>query len=136
MVTYPDLAYVELAEALQVFLDGNCELGLFVNNPDIDPDTAFGDLTEATFGGYVRVTGLTFPNVLLVASQTTRTKMADQTFTCDGTGPAETVFGAFLLFPSGQLGAVLALETPKDMILNGDVLNVQLAQFFGARGDV
>lgn len=134
MTIYPNAAFMELATQLRTYLDGNCEMGLYVNNIEITPLTILADLTEATFGGYARATGLAVDAPLLWAVQTTMTKVPAQTFTCDGSTGPETVYGAFLVLPSSDLGPVMILSTPKDMVVNGDSLTLSLAQFFGAQG--
>lgn len=100
-ITLPFL--VELLDDTQSNRD-TWVLGLYINNVVIDEDTVFGDLTEASFGGYARqATGAWGAAYNPAGTQYGESDEALHNFTCTGAPLTQVVFGYFLLDGAGNL---------------------------------
>lgn len=93
------------------------DLMAYQNDVAWTPNTNVGSLTECTFGGYARITGITPPEACQydAADGVVSMNCGVSTFSCTG-GPANTVYGAAWV---GNNGGVTATITP---ILTSGVL--------------
>lgn len=79
------------------------QLALFVNNYTPSPTTVIGDLVEASFGGYSRIPLTGWVPAAGIAGDKAETHEVTRTFTCTGAPLTETVYGYYLVTPTGGL---------------------------------
>jgi hypothetical protein len=120
----PQLVNDNVVTALQAMLAATglfddatgVSMALFVNNIVPTPQTALGDLTEATFAGYAELTLLKTWSVGGVGGgQPTAVLDQPTVFTSSGpTSPAQTVYGWYLILPGtpNKLLVACRLDTP------------------------
>ena len=75
----------------------NLELWLYQNNVAPGPTVNLGAFVEATFGGYSRFTVSAFTAVAVDPSQNAYVTSALADFACNGSAPANTIYGSILV---------------------------------------
>src|SRR3954467_2606859 len=106
-------------------------LHLFTSvSPAISLDSVPADFTEATFGGYANVPGVSFipPGVTLPSGQGLGTWSTGYIFIADTTlvPPGETVLGYYLDDGVTTLYMAEMFDTPVPFAANGDFLSLDL----------
>lgn len=98
---------------------------LFVNDLTPDETTEIGDLTEATFGGYSAVAGLTWSGPFSPDGSIAELIGSTAYFAADGTGPSQIAYG-YALTDSGKTTLKLAarFDVPKQFNTSSDALAV------------
>jgi len=99
---------------------------LFQNNITVDEDTVFGDLTEATFSGYMSVTPTWGTPAIDGAGKASMTA-TPVVFAHNGGGTSNTIFGYAWVDASVMDPKIIAantLATPKSMSVLGDSLTI------------
>lgn len=79
------------------------QLCLFVNDYVPTQATVIGDLTEASFGGYARITTDSWGTAFINAATIAESDEVLRTFTVTGAPLTQTVYGYFLLDAAGVL---------------------------------
>src|ERR1043166_6772375 len=98
MVTYPKQGREKLLND-KMSDSANWRVVLFKNNLTPDLDTVLGDLTEADFSGYDRVTP-TWGAITIAGSNRAKAVGSSCVFAHDGGGTANDVYGYALINPS------------------------------------
>lgn len=127
----PNEGYLRLLNIIRTDLNVNGTLRLYQNPATIDDDTVLVELTEANFGGYAPQNPNNFGGAALQAPQLAFIKNQTFTFTCDGTGAANTVYGAYVEHATGVLIAVLEFNAPLLVNTAGQTVVISLALFAG-----
>lgn len=135
MVIFPTVSVVSQLQAIITALyDGLCDCRLYKNVVQLGGNTVVGDLVEADFGGYAAVSPATWPAASTAAVMQAHCKQDAAVFTCDGTAPANDVYGAY--FVNG--GVLLAVQQfpggPVNIANLGDSVTIQLDLFLGPLG--
>lgn len=104
-----------------------CVFHLFVNNPAMaDEDVTLGDLTEASFGGYAAISGITFPAAVINGADHGETLSPTQTWTATGAPLPQTVYGMYMTMTvsgSDKLIFVKRFSSPQVLSLAGETVN-------------
>ena len=113
------------SETLKVILATRYTIGtfrLYQNDFTPDEDTVLADLVEADFSNYARIT----PTWSLVTPDAfgRATSIADlATFTCDGLGAVNSIFGIYFVDDTASLlQFVFRFPAPISMALAGDTI--------------
>lgn len=97
-------ASLQYVDALTAGLLHNAQLCLFKNNYSPVDATVLGDLTEADFDGYARITLSTWSAAALDGSNKASSAIASQTFTMSAPAATpNTIYGIYVLTAGGAL---------------------------------
>jgi len=122
---------VRLADVALVTIGGNWRLRLFQNNATVDEDTVIGDLTEATFSGYIEATP-TFGGAAINGNDNAQADGSSETFTHSGGGTNNTIYGWYLVDNgSGDLVWAEKYGAPVSMNAGGLFITVQPFAYCG-----
>lgn len=104
----------------------NAQFCLTSNNPiPADADVTLADITEATFGGYARKTGVVFPSAIINTFAHGETISLTQTWTASGATLPQTIYAAYILMTFTatdflcffrRFGSPIVLMNPGDLV--------------------
>lgn len=97
--------------------------GLFQNDLTPDEDTELADVVEATFPGYANFLG-TWAGVTFDGLGRAIDTAAPITWSCDGGGAPQSIYGFFVFFAASQLMFIQRFAAPRSMTLAGDEITI------------
>jgi hypothetical protein len=125
---------IQLQALVDALWNGIADCHLYQNVVALDGNTTLGDLTEANFGGYAPVSPASWAAAAAIGTQEARSVATPCAFVCDGTAPANDIYGAYYV-SGGELLAVFPLPGAPFHIANPfDAVSAKMNLHFGPRG--